>query len=460
MPYQFESIPLSRVNVDEANFRIGDQDTRRDAYRAMIEEQGTDLVNLADDIVQNGLSPAERFIVSPDQNEAGSYIANEGNRRVTALKLMENPDLAAGTSVEKAFKRLSPDYLKNPISKLDCVVMADKEAALLWSERKHRPLNGRGLSQWDAPAQARAEAYRGRVRPSKAVLEHLRAKGLLSAEIDKRVSGFTTNLDRVFQMPYLLARLGIDIRRDGTIHFDGGKEPAGAKLLLDMIRAMAVKGFNVNKIRHLPDREAFIDGFADRTLIEARSKGNDAANSGSGGTGNGAHAKSRRRQPSSLTRRSLALGGRTNALAISETRLNSLYGEALIITADRLPNSSGILMRVFLELSAEHYIDVFKLPLPGRHLKKGKTNWSDNQISLKEKIVCVLHDLDPSDRKAEFAEARRGLSGDEYLHSINTLHQYVHNLKMDAEGKEMKRAWDRWHPFLMRLFDAINNRNP
>src|ERR1022692_544630 len=36
------------------------------------------------------------------------------------------------------------------------------------------------------------------------------------------------------------------------------------------------------------------------------------------------------------------------------------------------------------------------------------------------------------------------------------LHEYVHSIEMDAEGKEMKRIWERWHTFLSRLFDAIN----
>ncbi|HEY6395656.1 MAG TPA: hypothetical protein VIX12_09580, partial [Candidatus Binataceae bacterium] len=113
--YKFERIPIARLNVDETNFRIGDVDGRRASYQAMIEEEGVDLANLADDIVENGLSPAERLIVSPDPNESGSYIVHEGNRRVTALKIMENPDFARSTLLEKQFRRLSASFRENPI---------------------------------------------------------------------------------------------------------------------------------------------------------------------------------------------------------------------------------------------------------------------------------------------------------------------------------------------------------
>ena len=452
--YKFARIPVAKLSVDETNFRTGDVDGTREAYRAMIEEEGTDLTNLADDIVELGFSPAERFIVSPDPNEEGSYIVHEGNRRVTALKLMENPDLARGTTVEKQFRRYSDSYLKNPITELDCVIMKDKEEALPWCERKHQKIGGRGLSPWGAPAQARAEAYRGRVRPSKAVLDQLRDRKLLPIEVDKKLTKFTTNLDRVLQMPYLRGQLGIDIRRDGSIEFAGGKDKAGAKLLLDILNAMAAEGFNVNDIRDVGQREKFIDSFLDRTLLEA------GGTSGTGSPTTGAKAKARRRQPSALDRKALALGGRTNALTIKEKRLNSLYEEALLIRPDITPNCSGILMRVFLELSAEYYARKFKLPIPKKLTKRGKTSWSEIGVSLSDKVRAVLESLDPKQNDPELKMAWKGISSNDYLHSLTTLHQYVHDLAMDAEGKEMKKTWDRWHAFLTRLFDAANQQKP
>jgi hypothetical protein len=452
--YWFEEIGVGKLNVDETNFRTGDAETRRDAYHAMIEEQKQDLISLADDIIQNGLSPAERFIVAPDPDEEGSYVVHEGNRRITALKLLEDPGLAAGTSVERAFRRLSPRYIENPIRAIHCVIMKDKDEALPWIQRKHQTMAGRGISPWGAQAQARAEEYLGRVRPSKAVLDHLRTNGLLPSALDTRLARRTTNLDRVFQMPYLRTRLGITIRQNGDIAFAGDQKRKGANLLLDMVKAIGVEGFTVNRIRSAEQRQDFIDEFADRAL------GDDDSPRDAKSTSNGAQTETRRRQPSSLDRKSLALAGKANVLTVKERRLNRLYGEALLIVPDRTPNSSALLMRVFLELSADHYISEFRLPLPRKYLKKKKANWSDVGITLNDKLAAVLQSLDPTGHDHELAEARRGVSGDNYLHSVNTLHQYVHNLRMDAEGKEMKRVWERWHPFLARLFKAVSERKP
>jgi hypothetical protein len=150
------------------------------------------------------------------------------------------------------------------------------------------------------------------------------------------------------------------------------------------------------------------------------------------------------------------LGGRTNALTIKEKRLNSLYEEALLIRPDSTPNCSGILMRVFLELSAEYYARKFKLPIPNKLTKRGKTSWSEIGVSLNDKVRAVLESLDPKQDNPELKMAWKGISSNDYLHSLTTLHQYVHDLAMDAEGKEMKKTWDRWHTFLTRLFDAAN----
>jgi hypothetical protein len=117
-------------------------------------------------------------------------------------------------------------------------------------------------------------------------------------------------------------------------------------------------------------------------------------------------------------------------------------------------------MRVFLELSAEHYARKFKLPLPNKYKKNAKSDWSDMGIALVDKVRAVLESLDPNTNDPDLKMARRGISSDDYLHSVSALHEYVHSFEMDAEGKEMKRIWERWHSFLTRLFDAVDKGKP
>lgn len=451
MEWERKEIDVARLTVDLGNFRIGDQETTRAAYQAMLAEQEDNLANLAADLVENGTNPSELPIVCPDSENAKQFIVVEGNRRVTAIRLLETPALASGTRWHQKFIELSKAYNAKPVKKLYCVVMADKPAALKWIERKHRTLGGRGLYQWGAEATSRADAYRGKVRPSKAVLDHLRANGVLSGALAKKLQGKTTNLDRVFQMPYVSAALGVQIAKEGQITFGNGDDKRGTDLLLRMIREMAADGFTVDKIKRAEDRKDFIDTFGKYGVL--------ASGGTTGGAGQGAAAakkasKSSRKVALPIDRQTLAIKGRDHHLRVTDPRLAELYQEALRLQPAKLANTGGVLTRVFLELSTDFFLIHQKVPVPVEHLNKGRKAWTDVGIALKEKITAVLKQIDPTGKDQSFREVRRGLSDSGALHSIQALHDYVHSLKADPDPTEVKRIWGRWHPYLSALFEA------
>jgi hypothetical protein len=440
----------SALMVDLENFRIGDHDNPREAYKAMIEEEREDLVNLADDIILNGLSPAERFIVCPDQDHPKQYIVCEGNRRLTAIKLLENPALAGETALHSRFVKLAKEYAKNPIKTISCVVMPDKQAALLWIERKHLDLGGRGIAKWGSAATSRADAARGRIRASKAVLEYLRANKLLDPGIEKILEGRLTNLDRVLQMPYMSTALGVDIAKDGKVSFANNDSKAGGQLLKRMVASMAKKEFSVNDIRSKEDRRGFIDAFSDGSVVKEE---DDSSQKTSAPEKSGKPTK--RARPSPLDRKTLALKGKDVALSISSEKLNLLYIEAKKINADELPNSAAILTRVFLEQTTDYFLIKKKVPLPQYWKDKGKTRWPDIGIPLKDKVAEVLKVLDPSKKDPAFKEVRKAQSNQEVIHSIESLHDFIHGLGTDADGEQVKRIWGRWHPYFEAVFDLV-----
>ncbi|WP_276933582.1 hypothetical protein [Dubosiella newyorkensis] len=50
------------------------------------------MINLAKDIAENGLNPNELPILVPIEGEKNKYEVYDGNRRLTALRLLSNPD--------------------------------------------------------------------------------------------------------------------------------------------------------------------------------------------------------------------------------------------------------------------------------------------------------------------------------------------------------------------------------
>ena len=94
---QVKSISLQNLLIDLQNPRYDPRTNQREAIITIVNEQGSKLVALADDIVnESGLNPSELPMVMPSGDE-NTFIVMEGNRRLTALKLLLSPSLVAGT---------------------------------------------------------------------------------------------------------------------------------------------------------------------------------------------------------------------------------------------------------------------------------------------------------------------------------------------------------------------------
>lgn len=447
-----KDVEIDLLSVDLANFRLGEYDDVRAAYQGMLDEQGEKLVNLATDILDHGLSPAERLIIVPDEDEQGHFIVCEGNRRLTAIRMMDDPRLAAGTPYYTKFAQLSKRFQKAPIRELPCTELPDKDTAFLWIERKHNPKDGRGLAQWGSQATGRAEAYRGRVRASKAVLDFLEEKGALTPKIERAIRRKTTNLDRVFQMPYMASTLGVKISKAGGVGFDNGDEKAGIKLLKSMVERMASDGFSVNDIRSKGQRWALIDEFADKGCL-----GEVSPNPVSSKAKVAKKApRTKPPEPDQSARSTLALVGAGNVLRVKDKRLAELYKEARDINVATLTNSAAVLCRLFLELSTDYFLKIAKVPLPKtKPNQQPWRNWSERGLPLKTKIKAALHALDPTGKAKEFSEARKGISTEESIHFIDNLHEFVHNLHAVPDPKEVKKVWEKWHDFLHAMFAHV-----
>src|SRR3546814_9767785 len=70
-------------------------------------------------------------------------------------------------------------------------------------------------------------------------------------------------------------------------------------------------------------------------------------------------------------------------------------------------------------------------------------------------MACALKVLDTEEHNRALKQPRNGLSDKLALHSVDQMHDFMHNLKADADPKEIKRTWERWHPYLDLLFATL-----
>ena len=186
-----EPIPIKIQNLmlDVDNYRIGHQDGQPQVIKAIIEEQDGKLVILAKDIVKHGLSPIEPLLVMPANNSTTQLVVIEGNRRITSIKLVENPDLAIDTSDESHFRKLNAQARENLPQAVNCVVVATKEEGKLWIRRRHdNALGGAGIEKWSSTANERTDADSGKYAPAKDIREFVIANSKLSDEVKKIIN--------------------------------------------------------------------------------------------------------------------------------------------------------------------------------------------------------------------------------------------------------------------------------
>ena len=86
-----EEISLTNLDLDRENPRHGPVVDSNEALSRLILDQREKLVRIAVDIHEHGLSPAQLFIVTPSSD--GRFTVLDGNRRLAALHILEDPNL-------------------------------------------------------------------------------------------------------------------------------------------------------------------------------------------------------------------------------------------------------------------------------------------------------------------------------------------------------------------------------
>lgn len=147
-----QRIHVNALLLDQKNPRHQPTGSQRAAIQQIIESGANAAVNLAKDLVHKGPSPADLLMVMPHGD--GKYIVLDGNRRVSAIKVLNRPELLHDAQIEKRFASIAatgdvPDYL-------ECVVFETREEAEAWIAKRHDgPDEGRGLVPWSAEDKQR-----------------------------------------------------------------------------------------------------------------------------------------------------------------------------------------------------------------------------------------------------------------------------------------------------------------
>ncbi len=146
--YEVKRVSVSSLLLDTYNPRIRHGQDQKDCISRILRDRDN-FLSLLKDIAANGLS-IEHIVVS--KNDNGKWVVRDGNRRVTALKLLNRPSLALpDTALVSLITRIRDAHAADIPSKISCMACDDEETISSFLKRKHTGANaGIGQKSWSA----------------------------------------------------------------------------------------------------------------------------------------------------------------------------------------------------------------------------------------------------------------------------------------------------------------------
>ncbi len=441
-PYSAD-VELPRLRLDLHNPRVpGRPDSQREAFEEVAAEQKGKLLGLARHIRRHGLSPAQRFIVIPDDDNF--FIVLDANRRLAALKALEQPDLMQGFLTDAQMvqlRALASDY--DAPDDVPCVVYARREDADVWVELLHEGQgDGYGLVEWTAQQKARHRARGGSKAPHMQVLEFVIKEGDVSAHTIERNRHGTypvSTLERALTTPHVRTQLGIEIV-DGKVmtNFPKPEVLKGLSKIVDEIGTGKVK---VAQFMSKEDRAAYVNRFNDDELPDATTRTDATApleEAPEKAVGKKQATKDRRHS-----------NARTKmipaefSVSIPVERINHIYLELKRkLNVNDVPNAASVLLRVFVELSVDDYIGRNTVPVPFK------------DKNLRNKVTAVADYMESNTvlSRDDLLPVREAVKSADNITLATNLNAFVHNPRMTISGNDLKAIWDRLGHFVQALW--------
>lgn len=433
------SISPSALLIDEQNPRISQpnagQTKALQSLAALLEGK---LQRLADHIVANGINLADRPIVMPFKDDLNRYVVLEGNRRLTAIRALENPEWMSGfvaPNVLAAIRRLSKKYLDNPVEQIDCVVVKDREEARPWIELRHTGENGgAGIVPWDHEESERYRARGGTLPIASQALNFLEGLGSLTPEDRKKLP--VTSFKRLLDTPEVRSKLGLELQSGKLALL--GEAKAVAKALLYVTNQLASGKTKVTDIYTRPQRLEF-----------AQKIPSDVAVTHKVATGHGTLIGDSKDAPRSKSKASGARGikqrdkliPRDCVLQVTDLRVRQIEAELRKLSLTEHTNSVSVMFRVFVELSADTYIT--------------KESLTTKDEKLSTKLLAVQADLVAKKKltSGQAAPVRVQCHKDSFLApSTALMNEYVHNRFIIPAAGDIRTYWDNLQPFIAAMW--------
>ena len=463
-------VRVGNLLLDPQNTRIPTAQ-QTDDQRALLHElvAHEKVWELAKSIASIGLFPTERMVVMPHGRK---YIVLEGNRRLAAIKLLFTPELAQTSPDVRKYKRLARQMDLTPLTSIEVFVVENRLAAARIIAALHtKPAR----HSWK-PIQ-KAQFYRNLVETGLIPTEVSEEVGVSEGEVRRSLrSELLYRIAQTFDDLPTTIRQGLDSRQFAFTTLERflertagqeflGIEPDnmhGVRGLVHPDRFRAVLTKIVTDIITLPGLTRQINTEqdmreytkkAERDIPTTPTKGSFTPAVFLGG------AKPKpepaiRPKPKRKRRRSTSVIPTDFECTVHEPKVNALFGELKNINVRTQRNSSGVMLRVLLDVAlwcfykrVQRDAAVIKHYDTNGRQRKRNTNWTP---SLRQLLSYGIDNrMFPGMTADEYKSLRTLLAKDaNWSGTIDMLNEYTHNPQVQPTTQEVHAVWERVQPLL------------
>ena len=434
MSAQKKSIKIENLLLNLENPRFDHVKDQKEALDVMLMSMTEKIKKLAQDIVENGIDPGKLLRVSSAKQQ-NKYIVLDGNRRLTAIKLIKEPSMIKeDNNTQQFFQNLKQKMAQNVPETLSCLVFSSREEANHWIELEHTGENkGAGQVSWNAEQKARfkSQVSSSRGRPYIKVIDFMQ-KNKIYLE-----PGRATNIERLVSTSYVKKKIGLDFQ-NGNLIFTKDRATV-LENLKKIASAMKESGFNVREIDKKEQRTEWTNKVLNNKKHDSSYKKQQIK---------------KKKSLETISKRNKLIPKNFN-ISIRNTKVQSIYEELRKLNVEKYSNAIAVLFRVFLELSVKYFIDREKEQ--GNDLLQDlKTTQEDKQkIPLSTKINCICKYMEKEQilAKNTLQPVRIAIQKQYDICSTHTFNSYVHNLDHIPLGNDLKKSWDNMEKFIEKLWE-------
>lgn len=277
--YSYKTLDITELYVNPDNYRyveeVQDEVSAIIAmFKVNVGDPRKEMINLANDIIADGLNPFEMPIVCFD-DEIGKYVVYDGNRRITCLKLMTQYKGNAKVLEELPYVAEIYKLQYDGDNSIQCVVYDDADDAIHFLNKIHNDVNnGIGRKQWDSQAKMKANAAYGNKTKSYAIVEFLNTNRNTNTElIDKmKTNRWISKLERVVSFSIFKEAYSIQFDNNSNMSYLDTEEQVLkmlSRLVDDIISNTATGNF-----RFKLDFQGYVDNLPNEYKTQVKKNAN------------------------------------------------------------------------------------------------------------------------------------------------------------------------------------------